>query len=299
MPSTPSTPATPHRRRSAGIRRPRVAGLTAPTRPVPSGHEDVLPEDAPHENAGNGGSGQDAAHEDVLQGEAPSGRVGLLKRPVLEPETAEDETAEQAQADPSDTGDDISRPTGKRRLGARIRRPRASARTRRPVPTLVLVGLLVVLTAAAVFFGIADASLQSTPAAQNSALVDVGTTAQVTQQLGDAVKTVYSYDFARLDQNEAAARAVILPGFEAQYNQLFGQVRKIAPQQQAVVTATIATSAVREIDGDRAVVVIFLDQQVTRAQAGNQPQQLAAAGRLTVTGQLVDGTWKIADVQAD
>jgi Mce-associated membrane protein len=172
-------------------------------------------------------------------------------------------------------------------------------RTRRRVPTLVLVGLLVVLTAAAVFFGIAGATLRSTPAARNTALVDVGTTAQVTQQLGDAVKTVYSYDFARLDQNEAAARAVILPAFAAQYDQLFGQVRTIAPQQQAVVTATIATSAAREIDGDKAVVVIFLDQQVTRAQAGDRPQQLAAAGRLTVTGRLVDGTWKIEDVQAE
>jgi ABC-type transporter Mla maintaining outer membrane lipid asymmetry ATPase subunit MlaF len=34
----------------------------------------------------------------------------------------------------------------------------------------------------------------------------------------------------------------------------------------------------------------------TRAQAGTGPQQLAAAGRLTVTAQRVDGTWKIAAV---
>lgn len=271
MPSTPSTPATPDRRRSMGIRRPQVAGRApVAARPLPSPEQEDMREEGRHD-------------------EVPAGRVGLLKRPVQEPDTAPDETAELS---------DASRPTGKRRLGTRLRRPRAEKRTRRPVPTLVLVGLLVVLTAGAVFFGIANAAVRGTPAAQNSALVDVGATAQATQQLGDAVKTVYSYDFARLDQNEAAARAVILPSFEAQYNQLFGQVRKLAPQQQAVVTATIATSAMREIDGDKAVLVMFLDQQVTRAQAG-QPQQLAAAGRLTVTGQLVDGTWKISDVQAD
>lgn len=265
MPSTPSTPAAPHRRRSVGIRRPRVAGQAPPGR------------------------------DDIRQDEVPAGRVGLLKRTVRAPEDPEtagtpDETADDALAGEA--------PTGRRGLRARLRRPRTGKRTRRAVPTLVLVGLLVVLTAAAVFFGIAGAALRGTPAARNTALVDVGTTAQVTQQLGDAVKTVYSYDFARLNQNEAAARAVILPGFEAQYNQLFGQVRTIAPQQQAVVTATVATSAVREIDGDRAIVVIFLDQQVTRAQAG-QPQQLAAAGRLTVTGRFVGGTWKIENVQAD
>lgn len=285
MPSTPSTPATPHRRRAAGIRRPRVAGRApVAARPV-SDEEDVRLDDA------GGDPGHDAGGHATA-----SGRVGLLKRTVVDPETTEDGTAEHTAVD---ADADASRPTGKRGLGNRLRRPRTGERRRRTVPTLVLAGLLVVLTAAAVFFGIAGAALRSTPAAQNTALVDVGATAQVTQQLGDAVKTVYSYDFARLDQNEAAARAVILPSFEAQYNQLFGQVRKLAPQQQAVVTATIATSAVREIDGDKAVVVIFLDQQVTRAQADNQPQQLAAAGRLTVTGQLVDGTWKISDVQAD
>ena len=90
---------------------------------------------------------------------------------------------------------------------------------------------------------------------------------------------------------------MITPAFAAQFDQLFGQVRKLAPQQQAVVSATVASSAVREIDGDRAVLVVFLDQQATRAESG-QPQQLAAAGRLTVTGRLVDGTWKIADVKA-
>jgi Mce-associated membrane protein len=172
-------------------------------------------------------------------------------------------------------------------------------RTRRRIPTLMLAGALVVLTAAAVFFGIAGVSLRSTPAAQNSALVDVGATAQATQQLGDALKAAYSYDFARLDQNEAAAKAGIVPGstFMTQYEQLFGQVRQLAPQQKAVVTATVSTSAVREITGDRAVVVIFLDQQITRVETGNQPRQDAAAARLTVTGQLVDGAWKISDLQ--
>jgi Mce-associated membrane protein len=53
---------------------------------------------------------------------------------------------------------------------------------------------------------------------------------------------------------------------------------------------------VESINGDRATLLVFLDQQATRAQAGAGPQQLAAAGRLTVTAQRVDGTWKIAAV---
>jgi Mce-associated membrane protein len=161
----------------------------------------------------------------------------------------------------------------------------------------VLVAALVLLLGTAAFFGIAAAHLRGTPAAHNTALVDIGTTAQITQQVDDALKTIYSFDYTRLDQNETAARAVITPSFADQFDELFKQVRQLAPQQQAVVTATVNLSAVKSIDGDTAVLLVFLDQQATRAQSGTQPQQLAAAGRLTVTAQRVDGQWKVADVQ--
>lgn len=164
----------------------------------------------------------------------------------------------------------------------------------------LLAAALVVLTGLAVFFGIEDARLRGTAAAANSALVDVGTTAEVAGQLTDALQTIYSYDFARLDENERAARAVITPEFADQFNRLFAQVRDLAPQQQAVVSATVTLSAVKEITGDRAVLVAFMDQRATRAAADDgRPTQLAAAGRLTVAGQKIDGRWKIAAVESE
>ncbi|HEX3257184.1 MAG TPA: hypothetical protein VHS35_01645 [Pseudonocardia sp.] len=174
--------------------------------------------------------------------------------------------------------------------------PRLAAVRRRPVPLAALVGALVLLLGLAVFFAVENAQVRGTPSAQNTALVDIGTTAEVSQQVTAALKTVYSFDYTRLDQNEAAARAVITPAFADQFDQLFRQVRELAPQQQAVVTATVNLVGVQSINGDRATLLVFLDQQATRAQAGAGPQQLAAAGRLTVTAQRVDGTWKIAAV---
>jgi Mce-associated membrane protein len=167
---------------------------------------------------------------------------------------------------------------------------------RRPVPVPALIGGLAVLVGLAVFFAVENAEVRGTPSAQNTALVDVGTTAQVSQQVTTALKTIYSFDYTRLDQNEAAARAVITPAFAGQFDQLFKQVRELAPQQQAVVTATVNPVGVQSINGDTATLLVFLDQQATRAQAGGAPQQLAAAGRLMVTAQLVDGTWKVAAV---
>ncbi len=135
-------------------------------------------------------------------------------------------------------------------------------------------------------------------AAANHALIDVGATSQVAQQVGEAVKTVYSYDFARLDENEKNARAVITSEFEQQFTQLFADVRDKAPKQKAVVSATVALTGVRQLSDDTAVVVLFMNQIATRTAETGPAQQLASAGRLTVTAKNIDGTWKIADVQA-
>jgi Mce-associated membrane protein len=171
---------------------------------------------------------------------------------------------------------------------------------RRSLRVPLLAVALVVLTGLAVFFGLADARLRHTPSAANTALVDVGATAEAAGQLTDALQTIYSYDFARLDENERAARAVITPEFADQFDKLFAQVRELAPQQQAVVSATVTVAAVKEITGDRAVLVAFMDQQATRAAAGDDGKatQLAAAGRLTVTGEKIDGRWKIGAVES-
>ena len=252
----PQNPGATRRRSTTGIRRPKVAGTAPDTRgPQASPAEPPAPAPAPH----------------------PDARVAQASL----------SDARATQASPAD----VEEPRAGWAEGLRRRLP-APPRTRRG--TLLLAGATVVLLALAVLAGVSWWTLRSSPAAQNTALVDVAATSQVSRQLGDAVKTVYSYDFARLDENEAAAREVITPAFAQQFDQLFGEVRSLAPQQQAVVTATISQSAVESITGDRAVLVVFLDQQATRA-AGDQ-QQVAAAGRLTVTGELVDGTWKIAAV---
>lgn len=316
-------PATASRRRATtGIRRPRVAGRPDTGRP------DTGRPDAPGETA------ETEVRPDVTRADSRHALFEPETEALTAPEVEDDaETAAVPAAAEADGAGDTG--TGERPAGARARRARRARRERAeafgepaesaggtaaeaagedrpwrgltdllrvPAPprtkrgTTILAGVTVVALALAVLAGVSWWSMQHTPAAQNTALVDVAATTQVSQQLGDAVRTVYSYDYTRLDQNEAAAREVITPEFGQQFDQLFGEVRKLAPEQQAVVTATISQAAVESITGDRAVLVVFLDQQATRAASDQAGQQVAAAGRLTVTGQLVDGTWKIADV---
>lgn len=153
--------------------------------------------------------------------------------------------------------------------------------------------LVIALGFAAWFRGEANQLLDSAPKS-NSALLDAGATAQVSGQVRDAVERVFSYDFARLDDNERAADAVVTGPFARDYRQQFARVRELAPGQQAVVVATVPALAVKVLDGDRAIVMVFIDQQANR---GGQAQPLIAAGRLSVTAQRIAGNWKIADVE--
>ncbi|HYZ36157.1 MAG TPA: hypothetical protein VE673_05455 [Pseudonocardiaceae bacterium] len=77
--------------------------------------------------------------------------------------------------------------------------------------TAVRVALIAVVLAAlgmgAWLHGETDA-LRGSAATSNRALLDRGPTAEVSGQVRDAVERVFSYDFARLDDNECAAAVI-------------------------------------------------------------------------------------------
>jgi Mce-associated membrane protein len=157
----------------------------------------------------------------------------------------------------------------------------------------LVAAVVIALGLAAWFRGEAN-QLAGSAAASNDALVDTVATAQVSDQVREAVRRVYSYDFARLDDNERAAAEVITGPFVQGFHQRFTRVREQAPPQQAVVVATVPALAVKVLDGDRAIVIVFLDQE---AHQGGQAKPLLATGRLAVTAQRVGGSWKISDAE--
>ncbi len=160
------------------------------------------------------------------------------------------------------------------------------------VATLVgLVAALVIALGLAAWFRGEANQLLGSAAASNDALLDAGATAQVSGQVRDAVQLIFSYDFARLDENERAAADVVTGPLAQEYRQEFDLVRQLAPEQQAVVVAKVPALAVKMLDGDRATVVVFIERQATQ---GPQPPPLLG---LTVTAQRVDGLWKIAEVE--
>lgn len=151
----------------------------------------------------------------------------------------------------------------------------------------------VLLLAVAALFAVGNHEARSTGALGNHALVDSAGTAEAVSQLTAAVKTVYSYDYRSLDKTEADAKQLITGEFAGEFDRVFAPVRQLAPKEQAVLTTEVPAAGVIQLDGDRARLLMMVDQRGTRA--GNQPLPPVSA-RLVVEARQVDGRWLIAKV---
>ncbi|MEU4525992.1 hypothetical protein AB0F52_45635 [Amycolatopsis sp. NPDC024027] len=158
--------------------------------------------------------------------------------------------------------------------------------------TRVLVAIVVLALGCTAWFGIEAASL--TPG-DNLALVDPAATAAVSSEVSDAVKAVFSYDYANLPRTERAASEVLTGDAVRQYQAQFASARTHATAEKLTRTTTVRAIGVRSLRGDSADLLLFLDQQ-TVAQGGGAPTSSVA--QLAVTAKRVDGRWKLATLTA-
>jgi Mce-associated membrane protein len=142
------------------------------------------------------------------------------------------------------------------------------------------------------WFAIETASLSP---GDDAALVDTAATASVASEVSDAVKAVFSYDYANLARTERAAADVLTGDAVRQYQAQFASARTRAAAEKLVRTTTVRAVGVRSLRGDEASLLLFLDQQ-TVAQGGGAPSSSAA--QLAVTAKRIDGRWKLATLTA-
>jgi Mce-associated membrane protein len=135
--------------------------------------------------------------------------------------------------------------------------------------------------------------LRSSASAANSALVDTGRTAEVTAAVSSALNQIFSYSYDKTDVTEKAAAAVLRGDARDTYDKLFAEVRDKAPGQKLVLTTRVVSSAVQSLEGDRARLLVFLDQSATRADTDTTS---AAAAQLSVTAKREGGHWVITDM---
>ncbi|WP_217252230.1 nuclear transport factor 2 family protein [Streptomyces sp. AC602_WCS936] len=159
-----------------------------------------------------------------------------------------------------------------------------------------LAGTAAVLLLGGCGFFYAAHRLASAEAARNHALTDTEATSRVAGDIGNALARVFSYT---PDGTAAAERsaATVLDGRAArQYETLFARVRDDLTEQRVTLSTRAVRTGVIELDGDRARLLVFLDQ--TSHKGKDSTEVTTAAAQLTVTARLEDDRWRITDIKA-
>lgn len=151
----------------------------------------------------------------------------------------------------------------------------------------ILAGITVLCTVASIWFMVSRA-----PDPDNTALVDANTTKTVTDQVGRAIRTIFSYDPTQLDQTAAEAGKVLTGQAMTQYNALFNAAKDHALTTHQVLTTAVRSIGVTTLRNDTAKLLVFVDRQVV---TGDQHQ--SAVAQLLVTATQSGDSWKIADIQ--
>ncbi len=136
-------------------------------------------------------------------------------------------------------------------------------------------------------------SLRAASAAANGAVVDRSATRSVTRAVTHAVDTIFSYSYADTASTRAAAQHLLTGRAIRQYNELFALVERQAPKEKLVVTTKVTDTGVEVLTGGRARVLVFANQQDTRAGTG---QTTYGGAMFAVTAVFTQGIWKIESI---
>ncbi|MEU9582759.1 hypothetical protein [Streptomyces werraensis] len=206
--------------------------------------------------------------------------------PPREAGTEQDPAGEGAGTKSSEEGRDLgggsenSRRESGRSPGPRLRRA-------------VAAGAVAVLVLGGCGFLHAAHQLRSDGSARNRALTDTEATSRVAGDVGDALARIFSYTPDGTAAAERSARTALEGKAARQYATLFDRVRQDLTAQRVTLSTRAVRTGVVELDGDRARLLVFLDQTSRRGEDA----ATTAAAQLTVTARLEDDRWRIVDIE--
>lgn len=145
------------------------------------------------------------------------------------------------------------------------------------------------LVVAAVTYWQADRT-RDTDNVGNHAIVDDTATTDVQSAVSQALVRVFSYDYSNPGPTEQAADDLLAGQARREYDTLFAALEKKAVGQQLTMTAQVQVAAVKDLDGDEASLLVFLDQASQRA---SDKESTVSAAQLAVDAERVKGVWKV------
>jgi Mce-associated membrane protein len=281
---SPRERARPARRRIAGERSRPV------TKATPESPETPAPEEParrpPAEEAA--AEDRDAAPEAVPAEEAPAEEASVEEEAPAEEAPAEETSAEEepatataVPAEPEAAQAPAHEPSGGR---DRAGWPPAW------VPAVLAVLLVVALAVDGFLFWKQQRDQEAAARALHSAVTVAPSVAE------RAAEAVLSYRYNTFDKDVAEARQYLSDDYRPAYiRSIRDVVSTPAHEIGAVVEAQVLSSGVVDASGERADVLLFVNQTTTSA-ADTQAQ--TALNRVVFTMVRAEGTWKVDEIQA-
>lgn len=119
---------------------------------------------------------------------------------------------------------------------------------------------------------------------------------EVTARVRDGLQRAFSYDFERPLDGPAAAREVFTGSATTRYEELIRPVRDQGQDQRVRLATRVVRAGVTDLDGDRAELLVFLDQHATRADNGATS---ASGARLHVRAHRSGTRWLITGLRPE
>jgi Mce-associated membrane protein len=128
----------------------------------------------------------------------------------------------------------------------------------------------------------------------NRAIVDKAATGQLVGQVSTALNAVLSYDYTEPQVARAAAKRWLAGDAPKQYALLFAELQKTAHGQNLTLSAKVSTAGVKSLRGNAAQLLVFVDQQSTRA---SDHQSSVSAAQVQIAAHRYGSTWKITELK--
>lgn len=103
-----------------------------------------------------------------------------------------------------------------------------------------------------------------------------------------------TYDHTDVDGHLDSVVSEATPGFAERYTEVSEGLRELLASGEGTSSGTVVNAATESVDGDTAVVLVFLDQQVTNVTV---PDGRVDSSRMLVTVQRDGDRWLLDDAQ--
>lgn len=108
------------------------------------------------------------------------------------------------------------------------------------------------------------------------------------------VEQLATYDHTDVDANLDAVAAEATPEFAERYREVSEGLRELLSSGEGTSTGTVLHAGVESLDPDRAVVLVFLDQEITNVTV---PEGRVDASRMVVTVVRDGDRWLLDEAQ--